>query len=142
MQRSNLPSHRDSNCNYLCNDNGGCTVQYVGPPRGGKTAGSCFPDSFGGGCSGTPPECSNCNTVLSCQEPGAGGNSGSVTAIDDDCTTTCNSNGCRQSCRPPAPREVETQSSETPRPPSSGNCQYDCGDWPYSQCRVIKHYVL
>ena len=53
-------------CDYQCNKNGGCTVTYVGPSRPGKGSGSCFPDDFGGSCSGTPNECQNCNQVLSC----------------------------------------------------------------------------
>ena len=60
----------NSNCSYYCSNNGGCVVDYVGPSRPGKTSGSCFPHSYGGGCGGTPPECSNCNTVLTCREPG------------------------------------------------------------------------
>ena len=60
----------NSNCSYYCSNNGGCVVDYVGPSRPGKTSGSCFPHSYGGGCGGTPPECSNCNTVLTCHEPG------------------------------------------------------------------------
>ena len=67
-----------NNCDYKCNSNGGCTVKYVGPPRAGKVSGSCFPESFGGSCSGTPRECQNCNTVLNCQEGGSSlGNQGS-----------------------------------------------------------------
>ena len=60
----------NSNCSYYCSNNGGCVVDYVGPSRPGKTSGSCFPHSYGGGCGGTPPECSNCNSVLTCHEPG------------------------------------------------------------------------
>ena len=57
-------------CNYSCKNNGGCEVQYIGPPRGGQILGSCFPPSFGGGkCSGTPRECNDCNKVLNCYEP-------------------------------------------------------------------------
>ena len=63
-----VPTH--SNCSYYCSNNGGCVVDYVGPSRPGKTSGSCFPHSYGGGCGGTPPECSNCNSVLTCHEPG------------------------------------------------------------------------
>ena len=29
--------------------------------------GSCFSKKFGGKCSGTPPECQNCNQVLNCE---------------------------------------------------------------------------
>lgn len=36
--------------------------------RRGKTQGSCFPDSFGGECSGTPRECQDCNRAIRCQE--------------------------------------------------------------------------
>ena len=36
-------------------------------------SGSCFPQSFGGDCSGTPPECEDCNRVVYCQEGGGGG---------------------------------------------------------------------
>ena len=28
--------------------------------------GSCFSDSFGGGCSGTPPECLDCSKAIDC----------------------------------------------------------------------------
>ena len=61
--------HRPSSskvCDYQCKPNGSCTATYVGPPRGGRTSGSCSPDDFGGSCSGTPNECQNCNQVLSC----------------------------------------------------------------------------
>ena len=40
--------------------------------RGSNTKGSCFPARFGGRCSGTPPECQECNRVKNCessQEP-------------------------------------------------------------------------
>merc|ERR1712227_105930 len=63
-------SQRDENCDYNCEDNGSCTVQYVGPTRPGKALGSCFPESSGGRCSGTPSECRKCNRVLHCPEPG------------------------------------------------------------------------
>merc|ERR1711970_235830 len=55
-------------CSYECNANGGCTVRYTGPFRNGRVAGSCFPESFGGRCSGTPPECEDCNRVKYCVE--------------------------------------------------------------------------
>merc|ERR1719331_859345 len=51
-------------CDYSCTPGGGCSVHYVGPPRGGQTQGSCFPESFGGSCDGTPPECERCNQVV------------------------------------------------------------------------------
>jgi len=55
-------------CAYECKARGGCTVRYTGPPRGGPSIGSCFPAAFGGSCSGTPPECRDCNKVRSCKE--------------------------------------------------------------------------
>merc|ERR1712112_273602 len=53
-------------CDYKCTDRGGCQVTYVGPPRAGRTQGSCFPDSFGGECTGTPRECQDCNRAINC----------------------------------------------------------------------------
>ena len=53
-------------CKYDCSPSGSCTVTYTGPRRAGRTSGSCFPRSYGGSCNGTPAECQNCNTVLSC----------------------------------------------------------------------------
>ena len=55
-------------CDYECQSSGGCNVRYTGPPRGGPTTGSCFPPLFGGSCSGTPPECLDCNKALDCTE--------------------------------------------------------------------------
>ena len=60
---------KDSNndqCDYECQSSGGCNVKYTGPPRGGPTSGSCFPPLFGGSCTGTPPECLDCNKALDC----------------------------------------------------------------------------
>jgi len=54
------------NCDYTCERNGGCKVTYVGPPRAGRTQGSCFPRDFGGSCSGTPRECQDCNQAINC----------------------------------------------------------------------------
>ena len=56
-------------CDYSCGNDGGCRVQYTGPPRRGQIMGSCFPQSYGGSCSGTPRECNDCNQVLNCYEP-------------------------------------------------------------------------
>ena len=53
----------DPNCAYSCQAGGGCSVTYTGPPRSGPTSGSCFSQTFGGSCSGTPPECQDCNQV-------------------------------------------------------------------------------
>merc|ERR1712202_108125 len=57
-----------------CTSSGGCQVRYVGPSRGGRIQGSCFPRSFGGSCSGTPSECCDCNEAIQCSEGGGGGN--------------------------------------------------------------------
>jgi len=66
-RRPQRPSSSHSQvCDYQCQSNGGCTATYVGRSRPGKHQGSCFPDEFGGSCSGTPNECHNCNQVLSC----------------------------------------------------------------------------
>ena len=61
-----LGSQIDKNCKYECQGNRGCMVTYIGPSRPGKVSGSCFPASFGGSCSGTPPECQDCNRAVSC----------------------------------------------------------------------------
>ena len=55
-------------CKYDCTPSAGCNVQYTGPPRSGPTSGSCFPALFGGSCTGTPPECAECNLVLDCKK--------------------------------------------------------------------------
>ena len=57
-------------CRYSCTEGGGCSVQYTGPPRSGPTLGSCFPPSFGGACSGVPPECEECTKQLDCEKGG------------------------------------------------------------------------
>ena len=59
-------------CDYSCSSGGGCTVKYTGPPRSGPISGSCFSASFGGSCSGTPPECQDCNVALTCSEDSEG----------------------------------------------------------------------
>lgn len=70
-------------CRYRCTDGGGCEVHYTGPPRRGKTKGSCFPFSFGGGCSGTPRECQDCNRAINCRESDNNNNNGFEEAVDD-----------------------------------------------------------
>jgi len=55
-------------CQYNCLDKGVCEVLYIGPRRTGNIQGSCFPARFGGGCSGTPPECQECNRVINCEK--------------------------------------------------------------------------
>merc|ERR1712183_585637 len=61
-----IGSINSRNCDYSCTSSGGCKVTYIGPPRGGATSGSCFPQDFGGSCSGTPPECQDCNQAINC----------------------------------------------------------------------------
>ena len=66
-----LLDKRTRNCDYKCNPSGtkgdrGCTVRYIGPNRPGQISGSCFPNSFGGSCPGTPPECQDCNKAIFC----------------------------------------------------------------------------
>jgi len=51
-------------CDYKCTDNGGCISKYTGPSRPGNSKGTCFPESYGGRCIGTPRECDECNAVL------------------------------------------------------------------------------
>jgi len=64
-----FPGSSDNDvCQYTCLDNGACEVLYTGRPRSGNTKGSCFPASFGGRCSGTPPECQDCNKVKNCEK--------------------------------------------------------------------------
>ena len=58
----------DDLCDYQCKPNGSCVVKYTGPLRSGQTSGSCFPRTFGGSCSGTPRECQECKSVLTCPE--------------------------------------------------------------------------
>jgi len=54
-------------CRYRCKSDGTCRVTYTGPSlRSGPLEGGCFADSYGGDCSGTPPECQDCNKVISC----------------------------------------------------------------------------
>merc|ERR1712018_86526 len=59
---------RNKNCDYSCTRGGGCQVRWVGRHRSGYTKGSCFPQSYGGACGGTPRECQDCNQVLTCSE--------------------------------------------------------------------------
>merc|ERR1712061_733200 len=55
----------DGDCSYSCVANGGCHAEYNG--RWKYQQGSCFPKSFGGGCSGMPRECSqDWHTQVNC----------------------------------------------------------------------------
>ena len=61
-------------------------MRYTGPPRAGSNEGSCDPQSYGGGCSGTPAECRNCNQELTCCESGGcNGNLGYTCTPTNDC---------------------------------------------------------
>merc|ERR1711910_241481 len=88
-------------CDYRCEPNGSCTVTYVGPSRPGQLSGSCFPDSFGGSCSGTPPECRDCNKVRTCSEGGTSSGSrpsrpsrpSSSSSGSENCKYSCTSGG-------------------------------------------------
>lgn len=95
-----LPGSSDNDvCQYACLDKGVCEVLYIGPPRGGNTKGSCFPARFGGGCSGTPPECQECNIVKNCEnspEPELDGcpangrySNSDVFCLNEDGSTNC-----------------------------------------------------
>merc|ERR1739844_870098 len=64
---------RGQECRYTCKNDGGCRVKFESDSSfSGASGGSCFPDSFGGSCIGTPSKCSDCNRKVSC-----GGDSGS-----------------------------------------------------------------
>ena len=82
-------------CNYECKSSGGCQVQYTGPPRGGPTVGSCFPPLFGSSCTGTPPECSDCNKVLNCSKQ-EDEESSTAAPVGEVCDYQCqDSGGCQ-----------------------------------------------
>ena len=90
-------------CEYTCLKNKGCQSRST---RGGagRSQGSCFPQSFGGGCFGIPENCQDCNEIVDC-EAGTGAGTGSgfgsgssssgsrVSNGQAQCVTTCNSNG-------------------------------------------------
>merc|ERR1712233_91954 len=101
------PAQGDENCDYQCTSRGGCTVDYVGPPREGNSQGSCFPEDFGGSCSTTPTECQDCNKAISC---GSG------------------SEQTRPTARPTIRPIAQPTTRPTIRAPSTGdeNCDYQC----------------
>merc|ERR1712038_1034101 len=127
-------------CQYRCTDGGGCEVHYTGRPRRGKTKGSCFPFSFGGGCSGTPRECLDCNRAITCRESDNNNNNGFGEAVDDsgfiaveevfeeaigpvalseeDCLASCLASGAgAQECISSCVGEVETRRPANNRRP-------------------------
>ena len=67
-RKTTTQTSSDDVCDYQCKPGGSCIVKYTGPLRSGQTSGSCFPRSFGGSCSGTPRECQECKSVLTCPE--------------------------------------------------------------------------
>ena len=53
-------------CTYNCKSNGGCEVYFKADGLySGASKGSCFPQSFGGDCIGTPRFCEKC--ISKCQ---------------------------------------------------------------------------
>ena len=58
-------------CQYDCKDDGSCSTTKLRAeglkPLKGYTLGSCFPQAFGGSCSGIPENCEACNKVIDCQ---------------------------------------------------------------------------
>ena len=59
---------RGQTCKYFCETNGACRVKFQSNSFfNGKTGGSCSPKRFGGGCSGTPDKCSDCNQKVVCE---------------------------------------------------------------------------
>jgi len=112
-------------CRYRCTDGGGCEVHYTGPPRRGKTKGSCFPFSFGGDCSGTPRECLHCNRAITCRESdnnNNNNNNGFEEAVrpfsEEDCLASClASRAGAQECIASCGLNVETRRPANNRRP-------------------------
>merc|ERR1712012_1281073 len=52
-----IPLTRSDDCQYNCEDRGGCSVMWTGVTRSGYTQGYCTSD---GRCAATPPECVDC----------------------------------------------------------------------------------
>ena len=58
-------------CTYNCKSNGGCEVYFKADGLySGASKGSCFPQSFGGDCIGTPKFCEKC--ISKCQGKAVG----------------------------------------------------------------------
>ena len=55
--------YRDRYCSYRCEEEGACSVKYVGPSRPGETQASCESSYTNRNCSGKIPECEDCNKV-------------------------------------------------------------------------------
>ena len=108
--------------------------------RRGKTKGSCFPFSFGGGCSGTPRECQDCNRAIACRDNGfieeaveeVVDDSGLIAVeevgpplapiSEEECLANCLALGvraqeCISSCVGPAEVDVETRRPTNNRRP-------------------------
>merc|ERR1712004_22695 len=110
-------------CRYTCQNNGGCQV------RDGGTLGSCFPDSFGGSCSGIPRGCRNCNQILSCPEGGSsnfggsssfGGSSGG--GFGGSSSFGSSSGGGGSSCSKTDSNGTTTTLEITVKPEGNGTC--------------------
>ena len=89
--KENGPVTKDD-CKYTCLENKGCQSRST---RGGsgRSQGSCFPQSFGGRCTGIPEHCQNCNEVVDCEAGQLVPTDPTVSNGQVQCVTTCNSNG-------------------------------------------------
>jgi len=85
------------NCKYYCTPGGGCEVRYVGPPRNGKSLGSC---TAGGSCNRAPSGCKQCNLEITCKSEGGykgdsdGGKKDESDGGKTDCKYSCSYGGC------------------------------------------------
>ena len=86
--------------------------------RRGKTKGSCFPDSFGGSCSGTPRECQDCNRAIRCHE--------------DTPTPVRSQTQPRPIFREPGTRDPSSLFEVV----AGGTYVTICDNWPHAQCKV------
>ena len=86
--------------------------------RRGKTKGSCFPDSFGGSCGGTPRECQDCNRAIRCHE--------------DTPTPTRSQTQPRPIFREPGTGDQSSLFEVV----AGGTCVTICDNWPHAQCKV------
>ena len=152
-------------CAYGCKARGGCTVRYTGPPRGGPSIGdfistitkivtkitiydynqgSCFPAAFGGSCSGTPPECRDCNKARSgsqarLESPGIPeSGSGNLTIVINIIVVTMYTRSCKEDS-PAKPTTRPTQQQSSRRPITSSGEQTGGGP-PLPQ--KVSHHIL
>ena len=131
-------------CKYACTNGGGCTVQYKGPSRSGATFGSCFPLSFGGGCSGTPPECRECKDAIKCSHQNEDTYKDKNTTIstvggrntdndDERCIYLCTAGGgCKVRYATPAAKVVgvvDHRTGSQQGPSNVGKCFQGASGW-------------